>query len=184
MSHNVLQVMDRFGHLEMLANCAALVGLRVEAPLLEHSTALFRDVVETNLTAQFTVLREVASNMRRGEIAGRIVNVASVRGVIAGERIAAYSAAKAGLIGLTRSSALELAPYGIRVNAVAPGFTVTEIATRELPDEVPWRFAKEIPLGRGATPAEVARVIAALLSSDSGFVTGACYTVDGGMSMY
>lgn len=152
--------------------------------MLEHSTTLFREVVETNLTAQFTVLREVADTMISGNVAGRIVNVASIRGVLGGERIAAYSASKAGLIGLTRSCALELAPHGIRVNAVAPGYIASETAIRELDLVKPWRFEKDRPIGRAGSPNDVARIVGALLSSDSGFVTGTCYLIDGGVAAY
>lgn len=180
----VARTVAELGRVDMLANNAALVGQRVEAPLLEHSTALFRDVVETNLTGQFTVLREVAKVMVAGGVRGRIVNVASVQGHLGGERIAAYSASKAGVIGLTRAAALELAPHGIRVNAVAPGFIATETALREAEHAEPWRFEKGIPLGSPGTPRDAARVIAALLSADSAFVTGSTWDVDGGVRTF
>jgi NAD(P)-dependent dehydrogenase (short-subunit alcohol dehydrogenase family) len=180
----VQAVLERFGRLDMLVNNAALVGRQVEAPILEHSTELFQKVIETNLVGQFIVLREAARAMVARGAQGRIVNVSSVRGHLGGERTSAYNAAKAGVIGLTQSAALELAPHGIRVNSVAPGFIATESALREAETAEPWRFDKQIPLGRPGTPDEAARVIAALLSPDSGFVTGSTWDADGGIRTF
>jgi NAD(P)-dependent dehydrogenase (short-subunit alcohol dehydrogenase family) len=177
-------IVHEYGRLDMLANVAALVGLAVDAPLLEHSTELFRAVLETNLTAQFTVIRECARRMIEYGSTGRIVNVASIRGHLGGERIASYVASKTGLIGLTRAAALELAPHNIRVNAVAPGFIASEIALAEEQHTLPSRFNKEIPIAKFGQPIDAARVIAALLSADSNFVTGSVWDVDGGARAY
>ncbi len=175
-------VVAEHGRLDMLANVAALVGQVVESSLLEHSTELFRRIVETNLVAQFTVLRESAARMVALGLRGRIVNVASVRGHLGGERIAAYVAAKAGLMGLTKAAALELAPFGIRVNAVAPAFVATEVALAE--ELNTWRFNKRAPLDERAEPIDAARVIAALLSPDSRCVTGSTWDIDSGLRTY
>jgi 3-oxoacyl-[acyl-carrier protein] reductase len=107
-----------------------------------------------------------------------------VRGHLGGERIAGYVAAKTGLICLTRAAALELAPHGIRVNAVAPGFIGTANALAEAPASEPWTFEKPAPLGEPGTPRDAAVVIAALLSADTAFVTGSVYDVDGGLRTY
>lgn len=172
------------GPIHMLANNASIVGHAVEAPLLEHSIDLFRRVVDVNLTGQFIVLKAVAGQMVDHEIEGRIVNVASLRGHLGGERIAAYVAAKAGVIGLTRATALELAPHKIRVNAVAPGFIATAKALEEEAASTPWRFTKPIPLQRYGEPPEAATLIATLLSENTGYVTGSIFDIDGGMRAY
>jgi 3-oxoacyl-[acyl-carrier protein] reductase len=177
-------LVSEWGHIDMLVNNAAILGRAVHSPFLEHSTDLFRRVIETNLVGTFMMLREVARCMVEAGTAGRIVNVSSARGHLGAERAAGYGSAKSGVIGLTRSAALALAPMGIRVNAVAPGYIMSELAESEshlAPDE---RFTKDIPLGRTGTPEEAARVIAGLLSRDSGFVTGSVWDIDGGIRAY
>jgi 2-dehydro-3-deoxy-L-rhamnonate dehydrogenase (NAD+) len=178
------RVADGYGRIDMLANVAALLGLAVEAPLLEHSSDMFREVLDVNVVGQFLVIRECARRMIELGCAGRIVNVASVRGHLGTEWSAAYVASKHGVIGLTRAAALELAPHGIRVNAVAPGFIATELALAEEEHSKPMRFYKETPIGRFGQPIDAARVIAALLSADSNFVTGSVWDIDGGARAY
>jgi NAD(P)-dependent dehydrogenase (short-subunit alcohol dehydrogenase family) len=180
----VRELASAWGHIDMLVNNAALLGGAVETEFLDHSTDLFRAVLETNLTGTFIVLREVAREMVARNTPGRIVNVSSVRGHLGAHRSAAYSASKAGVLGLTRSAALALAPHGIRVNAVAPGWISSDVVTPGGNAPSRERFQKDIPLGRPGTPLEAARVIAALLSADSGFVTGSTWDVDGGVRTY
>jgi NAD(P)-dependent dehydrogenase (short-subunit alcohol dehydrogenase family) len=180
----VKELIASWGHIDMLVNNAAILGRAIHAPFLEHTTELFRNVVETNLIGTFVMLREVARAMIDAGTPGRIVNVSSARGHLGAECAAGYGSAKTGVIGLTRSAALALAPHNIRVNAVAPGYIMSELAQREShlpPDE---RFTKAIPLGRTGSPLDAARVIAALLSADSSFVTGSTWDVDGGIRAY
>lgn len=137
-------------------------------------------VLAVNLTGAFLVAQAFAQHLR-GE--GSVVLLGSVLSVKGGRRLAAYTAAKAGLWGLTRSLALDWAERGIRVNLLAPGWTETEMTAglREHPVLGP-RLLEEIPLGRMAQPQEVARVAAFLLEPENGYLTGGVYAVDGGVS--
>jgi 3-oxoacyl-[acyl-carrier protein] reductase len=138
-------------------------------------------VIATNLTGAFHTIRRAAPKMMRARF-GRIVNVSSVAGAIGQSGQANYSAAKAGLLGLTRSVARELASRGITCNAVAPGPIVTAM-TDDMPAE--WRSQVEeaVPLGRFGTPDEVAEVIRFLCTDGAAYVTGALVPVDGGLGM-
>lgn len=178
------RVAEDFGRIDMVANVAALLGLAVEAPLLEHPAELFREVMDVNVVGQFLVIRESARQMVALGCRGRIVNVSSVRGHLGVERAAAYVASKHGVLGLTRAAALELAPHGIRVNAVAPGYVASELALAEEPYTTTPTFRKKIPIAEYAQPVDAARVIAALLSADSNFVTGSVWDIDGGVRAY
>lgn len=137
-------------------------------------------VLTVNLTGAFLVTRAVSRHMMRSR-AGSIVNISSVVALTGSAGQANYAASKAGLLGLTRTLARELASRGIRVNAVCPGFIETEM-TRTLPEEVRRGYAERIPLGRMGSPVDVAGVVAFLLGGDSCYVNGAVIPVDGGLS--
>ncbi|EFL52903.1 3-oxoacyl-(acyl-carrier-protein) reductase [Solidesulfovibrio fructosivorans JJ]] len=141
----------------------------------------FAAVIQVNLIGAFTCLREAAKLMMKRR-AGRIVNITSVVGQSGNAGQANYAAAKAGLIGLTKSAALELAPRGITVNAVAPGFVETDM-TAVLPDAVKATFAERIPLKRACSPAEIAAAVGYLASDDAAYVTGQVLGINGGMYM-
>ncbi len=133
-------------------------------------------VVDTNLTAAFRMTRRALKPMIRARF-GRIVNVASVAGLRANPGQANYSAAKAGLIGMTRTVAAEVARRGITVNAVAPGFIATDMTAHVSTD-----MDQHIPARRTGTPEEVAACVRFLVSEDAAYVTGTTLTVDGGLS--
>jgi len=141
----------------------------------------WRRVIDTDLTGAFHTIRRTVPGMMKARY-GRIVNVSSVGGHLGVAGQANYAAAKAGLLGLSRSVARELAPRRITCNVVAPGPIVTAM-TDGLPDEWRTRVAETVPLGRFGTPEECAAVVAFLCSEIAGFVTGALVPVDGGLGM-
>jgi 3-oxoacyl-[acyl-carrier protein] reductase len=167
-----------FGPVELLVNNA---GVARDGLLARMSDENWDDVLATNLTGAFHTMRRATPKMMKGRF-GRIVNISSVSGQTGQAGQANYSAAKAGLVGLTRSTARELASRGITCNVVAPGPIVTAM-TDGLPAE--WRTWAEatVPLGRLGTAEEVAGVVAFLCSDAAGYVTGAIVPVDGGLGM-
>jgi NAD(P)-dependent dehydrogenase (short-subunit alcohol dehydrogenase family) len=181
----VESVMQRHGRLDGLVNNA---GAGATAPALSTATANFATVVDLNLTAPFGLCCLAAEQMRANGDGGRsIVNIASVMGLRSIGEIpdAAYVASKAGIIGLTRELASQWGRYGIRVNAVAPGFFASEM-TAELGDD-PERFPDFLltrtPLGRGGRTGELDAAVLYLLGPGSSFVTGHVLSVDGGMAI-
>ena len=176
-------VMERHGRLDGLVNNA---GVGATAPALRTSTEVFARVLDVNLTAPFALSCLAAGRMRANG-GGAIVNVASVMGLRSIGQIpdAAYVASKAGIIGLTRELASQWGRYGIRVNAVAPGFFASEM-TAELgddPDAFPPFMLERTPLGRGGRAGELDDAVLFLLGAGSSFVTGHVLSVDGGMAV-
>src|SRR5215208_8005258 len=176
-------VIERHGHLDGLVNNA---GVGATAPALKTSPEAFARVLAVNLTAPFALSCLAAQRMRANG-GGSIVNVASVMGLRSIGQIpdAAYVASKAGLVGLTRELASQWGRYGIRVNAVAPGFFASEM-TAELGDDptaFPPFLLEHTPLGRGGRAGELDDAILFLLGPGSSFVTGHVLSVDGGMAV-
>lgn len=164
----VEQVIARFGRVDALVNNA---GLTQVGPFLEIEPADWEAVIRTDLTAAFHTCRAVLPSMvERGS--GAIVNIASRLGQLGVPETAAYSAAKAGLIGLTRALAYEFGPRGIRVNAVAPGMTITEMTTELADSDEGRRRLREMPLGRFGRADEVADAVIFLLSDASSLFLG------------
>jgi 3-oxoacyl-[acyl-carrier protein] reductase len=172
------EIEDAFGAVELLVNNA---GLNHDGLVARMADEQWRSVLDTNLTGAFHTIRRAAPKMMRARW-GRIVNVSSVVGQRGGPGQANYAAAKAGLLGLTRSVAQELAPRNVTCNVVAPGPIVTAM-TDGLSEEWQVKAQESVPLGRFGRPEEVGAVVSFLCSDLAGYVTGALVPVDGGLGM-
>jgi len=172
------EVEEAFGPVTVLVNNA---GVTADGLVARMSDEQWEKVLTTNLTGAFHTIRRATPKMMRAR-SGRIVNVSSVSGLMGAPGQANYASAKAGLVGLTRALARELAPRNITCNIVAPGPIVTAM-TETMPPE--WRSAMEmtVPLGRLGTPEEVAAAVDFLCTEAAGYVTGAIIPVDGGLGM-
>lgn len=171
------EVVGALGGLDALVNNAGIGSPRA---VEDEGIATWSEVLAVNLTAPFRLVQRALPHLRR--TSGAIVNVGSVLGDRGQAGVAAYSAAKGGLHQLTRQLAVELAPEGIRVNCIAPGFIRTEMFERNQPPERRADIALRHPLGRLGERSEVARVATFLISDAASFVTGACLPVDGGLA--
>jgi 3-oxoacyl-[acyl-carrier protein] reductase len=174
----VNKILDKFAKVDILVNNA---GITKDNLLLRMSQAEWDAVINVNLKGSFNCIKAVSKPMVK-QRAGRIINIASIIGIIGNAGQANYSASKAGIIALTKTAAKELASRNINVNAVAPGFIQTEM-TDKLPDELKEKMKEVIPLNRFGSPDDVARVCLFLASEGSGYITGQTIVVDGGMVM-
>jgi 3-oxoacyl-[acyl-carrier protein] reductase len=174
----VKAALEAFGKVDILVNNA---GITRDDLLMRMSVEAFRDVLETNLFGAFYATKAVTRPMLKAK-SGRIINITSVSGQAGQMGQANYSSAKAGLIGLTKATARELASRGITCNAVAPGFVLTEL-TQDLPDALKAEITNRTPLGRFGTTEEIANAVAFLASDDAAFITGQVLAVDGGLVM-
>jgi 3-oxoacyl-(acyl-carrier-protein) reductase len=174
----VAEVLARFGRIDFLVNNA---GITVDKTVRKMTVDDWRNVLDVNLFGAFCMTKAVLEHMiERGS--GRIVNISSVIGETGNVGQANYAASKAGLFGLTKSLALEMARRGITVNVVAPGFIGTEMVAK-MPQNVLDAVVEKIPQRRLGRPDEVARVVQFLLEDESSYITGAVYTINGGLDM-
>jgi 3-oxoacyl-[acyl-carrier protein] reductase len=169
---------EAWGPVEVLV---ANAGITRDTLVLRMSEDVWSEVIDTNLTAVFRVSKRAVAKMLR-QRRGRVVLVSSVSAFIGSPGQANYAAAKAGLVGLARSLAAEVASRSITVNVVVPGLVETDMLA-ELGEERTMAFASQVPLGRIARPDEIAGVIGFLASEDAGYMTGAVVPVDGGLAM-
>ena len=170
--------LGRLARVDILVNNS---GITRDGLFMRMSDEQWQQVIDTNLGGAFRCCRSVARAMMKARY-GRIINVSSVVGLMGNAGQANYAASKAGLLGLTKALARELASRAITVNAVCPGYIATEM-TAQLPEAVRAELTARIPLGRLGDPAEVGEVIAFLASPRAGYVTGQVWAVDGGMVM-
>ena len=169
-------VAEKYGRVDILVNNA---GVTKDGLLMKMSEEDFSRVVDTNLKGTFNCIRHV-SRMMLKQRSGQIISLSSVVGLRGNAGQANYAASKAGIIGMTKSAARELASRGVTVNAVAPGFIETEM-TAVLSEEVKKASAAQIPLGYFGKPEDIAKTVAFLASDDAAYITGQVIQVDGGM---
>ena len=174
----VNEVLNTFGSIDILVNNA---GITRDNLIIRMTEKDFDDVININLKGAFICTKAISKVMIKQKT-GKIINISSVVGIIGNSGQSNYAAAKAGLIGFTKSMAKELAKRGINVNAVAPGFIETDMTSR-LPEKVKEEFLKNIPLTRIGKPEDIAKTVLFLASEYSDYITGQVINIDGGMVM-
>ena len=171
-------VIENFGSIDILVNNA---GVTKDGLIMRMSEDDWDIVINTNLKGAFNGTKAVTRHMMK-QRSGRIINISSVVGLIGNAGQANYAASKAGLIGLTKATAKELASRGITANCIAPGYIETDM-TKQLSDKIRDALIQQIPLGRIGQAKDIASIVCFLASDNAGYITGQTFTVDGGMVM-
>jgi 3-oxoacyl-[acyl-carrier protein] reductase len=172
----IADVQTSLGPIDLLVNNA---GIKRDSALHNMDPAAWQEVIDTNLTGTFNYCRALMKSLIRH--GGAVINVTSVSGIIGMAGQTNYSASKAGVIGFTKALAREVARFGVRVNAVAPGFIDTDM-TASMDENARKKLYSQIPLGKPGTPKQVARAVLYLASEDAAYITGQVLTMDGGLS--
>lgn len=173
---------ERFGQIDILVNCAGGSARGRNAPFHQSQEEVWRSVINLNVIGTMLCTQAVIHHMLARQC-GKIVNIASLTGVIGGVNLVDYSTAKGGVIAFTKALAKEVSPHGINVNAVSPGAIATEGFSRALPEELRQARLAASYVKRFGTPEEVAGVVAFLSSSEADFITGQNWIIDGGRSL-
>ena len=171
-------LIKKYGRIDILVNNA---GITRDGLLMKMAEEDFDAVIDTNLKGAFNTIRHMSRYFLKQK-SGKIINISSVSGILGNAGQANYSASKAGVIGLTKSAARELASRGIQVNAIAPGFIATDI-TDAMPEETKEKMTEMIPLNRIGKPEEIADMAVFLASGKADYITGQVFAVDGGMTI-
>lgn len=179
-SRFTLEVMGALKKIDILVNNA---GINYIEPIDEICEENWERILKVNLTGSMKLIKETSNVMKRAGTGGKILNISSIFGIVSKEKRNSYSASKTGLIGLTRSSALDLARHNILVNALCPGFTNTELTASILTQEEIATISSEIPLGRFAEVSEIATIAVFLVSDLNSHMTGQTLIVDGGFTV-
>ena len=178
--HFINEVIGSFGKIDILVNNA---GINYIEPIDEIDEKHWDRILKVNLTGSMRMIKAVANVMKSSNAGGKILNISSIFGVVSREKRNSYSASKSGLIGLTRSCALDLAPYNILVNALCPGFTNTELTASILSKNDMASIAAAIPIGRFAEVDEIAQAAMFLVSDLNSYMTGQILIADGGFTV-
>ena len=176
--NTIKEIVENLGSVDILVNNA---GVCKDKLIMRMSEDDWNKVININLNGAFNGIKAVSQIMIK-QRAGRIINISSIVGLIGNPGQANYAASKAGLIGLSKSAAKELAPRGITVNAIAPGYIATDM-TDQITDQAKENLITKIPLGRIGSPSDIAASALFLASDEAGYITGQTLTVDGGMVM-
>lgn len=174
----VAQTLEAFGHVDVLVNNA---GITRDSLIIRMTDEQFDQVIDTNLKGAFYMMRAVSKQMMK-QRCGRIINISSVVGVMGNAGQVNYAASKAGVIGMTKSLARELASRKVTVNAVAPGMIATDM-TSVMSDKAKEAMKAAIPMGEMGRPEDIAGMVAFLAGEESGYITGQVICVDGGMAI-
>ena len=171
-----LDCLQRYQQIDVCVNNA---GINEVALIEQAREEAWDDIFDVNLKGPFLLMRALASKMKKRRY-GRIINVSSIFGVVTREKRSIYSASKSGLLGLTRTTAVELARYNVLVNAVSPGFVWTDLTRRILSKKEALSLTKQIPCGRMANPQDISKVVLFLASEYNSYIVGQNIIVDGG----